>query len=359
MFAMGLRASFMIAWRSLSRRKTKNLSAILAVTLGVTLLVGIQITTDTLENAFLTSLLQSEGEVDLQIMNSTTGGYLKAPDQEPISDLIPEAIGIMPELTTQIPALIGSQVDPEMSAGGIPLDYPAVFGSFYDWKTGNKIDLNNLLTNNRSILISSDQAEKLGLNQDTPLPVTLTTEFTNLTTILTPPVIPLSEWTINTNLTSGESNLNSSESSLFLELQSINFTSIATAFTVNCPPLNLSDYGYVNVTATGSNNAGVILGFLLDDNSTITVANMTIPAQLDSLEFDLAPYAGRTLRGEGFMTIFSFNGTGANVNITEIAFETLNLNGSSRLAIKEYASEISEVEIQVGVKDAYNLYFHL
>jgi len=350
---MGLKASFMIAWRSLSRRKTKNLSAILAVTLGVTLLVGIQITTDTLENAFLTSLLQSEGEVDLQIRNSTGGGYLKAADQEPIGDLIPEAVGIMPELSTQIPALIESQVDPKMSAVGIPLDYPDVFGNFYDWKTGSKMDLNNLLTNNRSMLLSSDQSEKLGLNQDTPLPVTLTTEFTNLTTILTPPIVPLSEWTINTNLTSGESTLNSSESSLFLELEPVNFTSIATIYTVNCPQLNLSNYGHVNVTATGSNNAGVILGFLLDDDSTITVANLTAVAELDALVFDLAPYAGRTLRGEGFMTIFSFNGTRANVNITEIAFETPTLNGSSRLPIKGVTSEISRAELQVvGIFDS-------
>ena len=74
---MGFKSSLLIAWRSLSRRKTKNLSAILAVTLGVTLLVGIQITTDTLENSFLTSLLQREGEVDLQIANATGGAYLR------------------------------------------------------------------------------------------------------------------------------------------------------------------------------------------------------------------------------------------------------------------------------------------
>ena len=68
---LGLKSSFLIAWRSLSRRKTKNLSAILAVTLGVTLLVGITITTDTLENAFITSILQGEGEVDLRVLNVT------------------------------------------------------------------------------------------------------------------------------------------------------------------------------------------------------------------------------------------------------------------------------------------------
>ena len=95
---MGFKSSLLIAWRSLSRRKIKNLSAILAVTLGVTLLVGIQITTATLENSFLTSLLQSQGEVDLQIANATSGTYLKAADQATVNNLVPDALGVMPEL---------------------------------------------------------------------------------------------------------------------------------------------------------------------------------------------------------------------------------------------------------------------
>ncbi|MHA2112584.1 MAG: hypothetical protein ACW98W_13975, partial [Candidatus Hodarchaeales archaeon] len=74
---MGLKSSLKIAKRALTRRKTKNLSAILAITLGVTLMVGIQITTATLENGFLTSLLLREGEVDITIFNAT-GGYLTA-----------------------------------------------------------------------------------------------------------------------------------------------------------------------------------------------------------------------------------------------------------------------------------------
>jgi Tfp pilus assembly protein PilN len=85
----------MVAKRSLWRRKTKNLSAILAVALGVTLLVGIQITTDTLENAFLTSLLQREGEVDFSITNSTTGGFLTAADAQTINNLVPNAAAII------------------------------------------------------------------------------------------------------------------------------------------------------------------------------------------------------------------------------------------------------------------------
>ena len=178
---MGLKASFMIAKRSLMRRKTKNLSAILAVTLGVSLLVGIQITTDTLGNAFLTSLLQSEGEVDIRVFNATVGGYLNAADQEKIKALVPDAIGIMPELSTQLPIMVGSQFDPSVKTAGIPSDFPEAFGSLYDWKSGESIDISAILTNNSSILLSSRQAESLGLDQNTIFPVLLDTEVTNVT----------------------------------------------------------------------------------------------------------------------------------------------------------------------------------
>jgi len=350
---LGLKSSFLIAWRSLSRRKTKNLSAILAVTLGVTLLVGITITTDTLENSFVTSLLQGEGEVDLAVMNSTRGGYLSIADQESIKNLVPDAVGVMPDLSTQLPALISSQFDPKMTLAGLALNYPDAFGTFYDWKTGEQMNTNILLDDNKSILLSSDQAEKLGLNQDTHLPVTLTTEFTNLTTTIIPPIVPLSEWIINTNLTNTEYVLNSSGSNLYLELEPVDFTSIVTIYTLNCPPLNLSNYSYVNVTATGTNNTGVLLGFFLDDGSSFDVANWTDPATVDALTFDLTSYAGRTLRGDVYIAIRSFNGTRADIDIAEIAFETQTPNGTLRLPIISFTPEISRVEMQVvGVFDS-------
>lgn len=350
---MGLKASFMIAWRSLSRRKSKNLSAILAVTLGVTLLVGIQITTATLQNSFLTSMLQSQGEVDLQIANSTTGGYLKAADLTTVTNLVPGAEGIMPELTTQIPALVGSQFDPKMKAAGIPLDYSSVFGEFYDWKTGNKLETTSFLTDNQSILLSSDQAKTLGITQAAPLPITLSTEFTNLTITPIPPVVPLSNWAINSNMTSGKNVLDSSQFNLFLELEPINFTETAMVYTISCPQLNLTNYGYVNITANGSPNAGIIMGFVLDDGSTMLVANMTNPSTLNSTDFDLTPYAGKTMTGQGFLTLMSFNGAASNINITEIAFETTTPNGNIRVAIYQYNSEISRTDLKVvGIFDS-------
>ena len=350
---MGLKASFMIAWRSLSRRKSKNLSAILAVTLGVTLLVGIQITTATLDNAFLASLSQSQGEVDVQISNATLGGYLKIKDQTLISDLAPEAAGIMPELTIQIPALVESHFDPKMNVAGVAVNYSEVFGSFYDWKTGNKLDINGLLDSNTSILLSSNQAEKLGIDKDTSLPIKLTTEFTNLTKTLIPPTIPLVNWTINANLTSANYVLNSSKTNLSLEVQPVNFQGIVMAYTIECPNLNLANYSYVNITATGSPNAAVIMGFLLDDGTTMTVANLTDPSTLNTLSFDLKPYTNRTLTGTSFLTALSLNGTNAKLSISEIAFETSNQTGSQRLSIAKFSSDISRVDLQVvGVYDS-------
>ena len=350
---LGLKSSFMIAWRSLSRRKTKNLSAILAVTLGVTLLVGITITTDTLENAFITSLLQGEGEVDLRITNSTRGGYLSIADQESISNLVPDALGVMPELSTNLPAQVSSQFDPEMTLAGIPVSYPDAFGTFYDWKTGDQMDIGSLLGDNKSILLSSKQAERLGLTQDTSLPVTLTTEFTNLSAIITPPTVPLSEWAVNAEGTNTPYVLNSSVSGLQLGITPTNFTSVVTVYTINCPQLNLSSYSHVNVTATGTPNAVVIMGFFLDDGSEFDVANLTDVGTLNSSLFDLSPYAGKSLSGNAYLVLMSFDGTPAAVNITEIAFETMTPDGFQRVPIIDFVPEVSKVDLNVvGIFDS-------
>ncbi|UCD96208.1 MAG: FtsX-like permease family protein, partial [Candidatus Bathyarchaeota archaeon] len=182
---MGLKASVMIARRALVRRKIKNLSSILAITLGVTLLVGIQITTDTLENTFLTTLLQTEGEVDIRISNATVGGYLSATDEAHIEALLPNAVGLMAELSTQLPVMMGSQFDPSAAVAGIPVDYPNVFGRFYEWGFEKELQIGSILTDNTSVLLSSRLAEDLAIDQDISLPVPLNTEFLNISVSIT------------------------------------------------------------------------------------------------------------------------------------------------------------------------------
>ena len=348
---MGIKSSFMIAARSLLRRKTKNISAILAVTLGVTLLVGIQITTDTLENAFLTSLLQGEGEVDFRVSNATTGGYLTVADAANISALAPDAVGIMPELTMRVPVMLGSQFDDSVELAGIPIDYPAAFGSFYYWKTGNEMNIDSLLVSNDSIILSSKQAEKLGLTQETSLPVSLTTEFTNVTgTVVEPPTISFSNWVVEPTATTTEYVLNATNSNLSLELEQVAYTgmmpSIVTLYTVNCSALSLSDFEYVNVTATGTDNVLALLGFSMDDGNNFNVTNMADIDTLNSQLFDLTPYAERRLRGDAYLVVTSVDGMPASIEISEIAFETSK-------PVIAYTSEIERVDLQVvGIFDS-------
>ncbi len=350
---MGIRSNLVIAWRSMSRRKMKNLSAILAITLGVTLLVGIQITTDTLENSFLTSILQSQGEVDLRITNGTGGAYLRSSDQILIGSLTPDAVGVMPELSTQIPAVVGSQFNPEMQAAGVSTNYSRVFGDLSDWKTGSQLDLSTLLTDNESILLSSKQAERFGIGKDVTLPFNLTSEFTNLTATFTMPLVPLSGWVVNSNFTSAGYVLDSSNSSLSVEVDPINSTGFVTIYTLNCPRLSLSNYARINVTATGTNNTLVSFGFFLDDGSIMNVASITNPAVLNASPFNLTGYSSRTLRGDSFLTVISSNGMPASVSVTGIAFESLSPLGFIQVPTVSYASGVSRVNLRVvGIFDS-------
>jgi ABC-type antimicrobial peptide transport system permease subunit len=348
---MGIKSSFMIAARSLMRRKTKNLSAILAVTLGVTLLVGIQITTDTLENAFLTSLLQRQGEVDFTVSNATTTGYLTAADAETISALVPSAVGVMPELTMDVPMMVGSQFDDSVQLAGISTHFPDAFGSFYDWQTGEEMDLDALLVSNTSILLSSKQAKKFGLDEETSLPLSVTTEFTNTTgTVVDPPTISFSDWVVESTATTTEYVLNATNSTLSLELEQVAYPgmmpSLVTLYTVNCSRLSLSDFEYINVTATGTDNVLVLLGFSMDDGSNFNVTNLENIDTLNSQLFDLTSYAERTLRGDAYLVVMSADGLPASIEIAEIAFETSK-------PVISYTSEIERIELQiVGIYDS-------
>ena len=78
---------------------------------------------------------------------------------------------------------------------------------------------------------------------------------------------------------------------LFLEVEPVNFTGVVTVYTLNCPKLSLSNYAHVNVTATGTNNTLVSLGFSMDDGSTFDAANLTDPAMLSATPFDLTSFA--------------------------------------------------------------------
>jgi ABC-type antimicrobial peptide transport system permease subunit len=67
---------------------------------------------------------------------------------------------------------------------------------------------------------------------------------------------------------------------------------------------------------------------------------------LNSLSFDLAPYAERTLRGDAFLVVMSPAGTPASIEISEIAFETTK-------PVIVYTPETARIDLQVvGVFDS-------
>ncbi|MFX0114842.1 MAG: ABC transporter permease [Candidatus Hodarchaeota archaeon] len=174
---MVLKANIKTARRALTRRKMKNISAILAITLGVSLLVGTQITTSTLRHFFKTNLLTSLGEVDLEVSNATIGGQLSSVDAAVIAELAPEAVGILPILSNTNPVSIGAQFEPYAPISGVPLNYNSIFGKFYDWLTEEEMDISTLLTSNDSVIMSSELADRLGLTKTTDLPVKMRTGF--------------------------------------------------------------------------------------------------------------------------------------------------------------------------------------
>ena len=176
---MPLTSDIKTAYRGIFRRKVKNLSAILAIFLGVTLLIGVQITSATLSDSFLTSLTLTQGEVDLEISSGTAGGYLNSTDNNLVKPLVPDAVGIMPILLTSEPVLYGSQLQSGVDLAGIPLNYSTTFGQFYDMK-GNVMNINNLLSENNSVIISKALAENLKINPNNFTSGILQTQFSKL-----------------------------------------------------------------------------------------------------------------------------------------------------------------------------------
>ena len=134
------------------------------------------------------------------------------------------------------------------------------------------------------------------------------------------PVVPLSGWTMVSQYTNAPYVLNSTASSLSLELGASSLSSRVMVRILSCPKLSLSDYGFVDVAVTGSANARVMLRFFLDDGSIFDVVYSGSPSELDAVHFDLSRYAARTLAGDVYIELTSSDGNPVSIDITQIAF---------------------------------------
>ena len=137
--------------------------------------------------------------------------------------------------------------------------------------------------------------------------------------------IPLSDWSVDLRYTNASYVLNSTESSLYLELDATNMSSRVTIRHLDVPKLNLSDYDYIVVNVQGSGNARVLMRFFLDDGSSFDVAYWIEPYTLFSVPFDLRSYFENTLRGDAYIGLKSSDEMFSSINILEISF--VNVKG--------------------------------
>jgi hypothetical protein len=135
-----------------------------------------------------------------------------------------------------------------------------------------------------------------------------------------PPIVPLSGWTEVASLTNSAYALDSSASLLSLDLDAADTNSKATIKQAGAPALNLADYNYIDVTATGTTNAKILLRFFLDDGTSLDVTYWKDPATLNTVMFNLDAYSARTLRGDVYLALMSSDGLDASIDITDIAF---------------------------------------
>jgi parallel beta-helix repeat protein len=171
---------------------------------------------------------------------------------------------------------------------------------------------------------------ELNVTDDTGAVVTSNAATVTVSALTT--LIPLSDWEMDPVYSNASYVLNSTLSSLYLELDAIDTTSRVTIFNSNIPKLSLTGYTYVSVAVSGSENAKILLRFFLDDGSCFDVVYWGSPTVLGVTKFDLSPYAGRTLSGVVYMSLKSSDGTQANITITQVAFTTQALPSTIPLA---------------------------
>jgi hypothetical protein len=143
-----------------------------------------------------------------------------------------------------------------------------------------------------------------------------------------PPLVPLSGWQEDPAYTNASYVLTSTASSLYLELDATGTGDKVAIRSFNAPKLKLSDYTYVNVTVSGTDNARILLRFFLDNGSSFDVVRShsgghpvwISPADLNGWLFDLSPYTARTLTGLVYLGLMSADGAKANITITRIEF---------------------------------------
>jgi PKD repeat protein len=133
-----------------------------------------------------------------------------------------------------------------------------------------------------------------------------------------PPEFPLAGWAVDSGLTNALYTLSSTPSILSLDLDAVDTASRMTIYSVAVPSVDLGGFDHIDVSVTGTSNARVLLRFFMDNGAGFDVIYWGDAATLDAINFDLSPYAGRTLT-IAYVALMSSNGLDASIDITQIA----------------------------------------
>jgi len=154
-----------------------------------------------------------------------------------------------------------------------------------------------------------------------PYVLNMTTNY-NLTAVFAPsPFVPTSGWTADSDssLTNAPYVLTSTTSSLSLQLDATSTSSRVTIHSLNVPASNLSNFNHISVSVTGTSNALIDMRFFLDNGTGFDVVWWANPTTLNTINFDLTPYAGRTLT-IAYVALMSSDGQPSNITVTAITF---------------------------------------
>jgi hypothetical protein len=136
------------------------------------------------------------------------------------------------------------------------------------------------------------------------------------------PSVPLNIWLLDSVRTTAPYDFSITQSSLSLKLNALDGAGEVAIYSTGVSQLPLSDYSIVDVSVTGTSNARIMLRFWMDDGNTFDVTLWGSPNELNSISFDLSPYAGKTLTGLAYLGLISSDRGPAQISLTSISFQT-------------------------------------
>jgi hypothetical protein len=129
-------------------------------------------------------------------------------------------------------------------------------------------------------------------------------------------VLPLSDWEVDPRFTQGLYSIVNNESGLVIELNSAAPGNQVSLINTAIPRLNISDFDYISIDASGASNAEVLFRFYLDNSTTVDISYWDSPQQLNYTGFK--EFSSRALRSDAYIGLRSSNNSATSMILHEI-----------------------------------------